>query len=1754
MVYQADRSASEVLVFTYTVAANQRGAEGVTMLANRLSLPSGTTIKDTANQDAGLNHDAIEATSSHAVDGVAPTAVLFPVVDGDTVTLACNEALDELSVPAASALTVTADGTRVAVNSVVVSGRTVTMTLDSNVAHDQAVTLSYTPGTRPLRDVAGNLMAAFSGRAVTNNTPEPLYDTDADGLLEVATLAQLDAMGHDPNGDGIPTPAGATAYAAAFPNVTRVVCRTSNRECVGYELAADLDFDTDGDGQIDVDDEYWNSGAGWVPIGTNSNPFSATFEGNDHTIRNLFIDRRTNNVGLFGSIGSSGAIRFVGVVDVDVTGENVVGGLVGRNDGTIINSYATGGVSGGFDVGGLIGQNNGTIQGSYATGRVSGGADVGGLVGLNVNDGTIHISYATGRVSGTQSVGGLVGLNDGTIHTSYAAEYVSGKSLVGGLVGLNDDTITNSYAAGGVSGGTDVGGLVGQNKGPITASYWDTDTSGHTTGNHGEGKTTTELQTPTGYITGGIYADWNVDLDGDGNNDAPWDFGTASQYPALGADRWQEFGHQLRAGPDLTVVTISRGLVELSWSAVDTSPWTSPPAVTYTVYRRTGSTVAAVAEDLTARAYTDRTVRGGTTYVYQVAAVVDGGEGTRSAQLALTTTANQKPAFDDGTSTTTRSVAENTATGVAIGLPVSATDPDDTALTYSLSGTDAASFTLDTSTGQLRTQAALNYETKPRYTVTVSVRDSKNYEDAADTATDDSITVMINIVNVDEAGMVTLTGTPAQERQQLTATLSDPDGGLIDIAWQWAWSTDQSTWTDITVSTATQYTPMMADVGRYLRATVTYTDRQGAGKSAAAETAPVQAAPVVKLYLSDTSISEAGTESSMVTAELDTASSAVTTVTVSAPTGDVTLSSNRTLTIAAGATVSSGTVTLKAQPNDVDAPNKTVQVSGTTTNRLVTGPAPVDLTITDDDTRGVTVSKAMLSIREGSTGTYTVVLDSEPTATVTIAVASDATAIRVDKPSLTFMAKDWDAVQTVTVETTNDQVENVPPETATITHTVSGGDYAGESAASVAVTVTDDESPSTAVTLRVTPEAVSEDTSSRTVTVTGELDGAPRSAATVVTVAVTAGTATLDTDFTVANVSTLTIAAGQPSGTATFTLMPVNDTIDEPDETVTVGGSTTAMLDVTEATVTITDNDAAPTVTLALSAESIREGATTQVTAMLSRPSSAETTVTVTATAVSPATDFTLSGTSLTIPAGDVESSGHVTLTAEDNNVDEANKAVSVSGRAENDQGVQALNVGPVPVTITDNDAPEVTGEPAPTVTEGETAVVTYTASNPANVPLTWSLDGADKDAFTIANGVLSFQTPPDFEQPTDANLDNDYEVTVQTADETSLPGETLTGKLAVTVTVEDALGKVSLSSSQPRVGVALTARVSDPDDVDPAPTDPDEWCWKRSRLPTFPQTDPSTTDIGCTSTGTYTPVDADLGHHLRVTVTYTDGQETRKAEPVQTETDEPVDPAPSRQQSSSSGGGGGGGACTQDDVHGNSAAQATDMALATETGGAICPAADVDYFTVTAPGQGLLFVDTFGGVPTRGTLWQNDAVLAAGSTGRQDDRLGARVQAGPVVVAVQGQDGATGSYAVEVTFVQGYLENPGADSFQSGVGLLSGWVCEAERVEIELNGVPQEAAYGTERLDTAGVCGDTDNGFGLLFNWNLLGDGEHEVVAYVDDVEFGRATVRVTTLGVEFLRGAEGECVVDDFPALGQTVTLEWHQNSQNFVITAVE
>ena len=114
-----------------------------------------------------------------------------------------------------------------------------------------------------------------------------------------------------------------------------------------------------------------------------------------------------------------------------------------------------------------------------------------------------------------------------------------------------------------------------------------------------------------------------------------------------------------------------------------------------------------------------------------------------------TQVSNNTPVFTDS-NPTTRSIAENTASGVNIGDPVGATDADNDTLTYTLGGTDAASFSIVDTSGQLQTKVALNYETKTSYTVTVTVTDDSGVSNASAT-----ITVTINITDVDEDTSIT---------------------------------------------------------------------------------------------------------------------------------------------------------------------------------------------------------------------------------------------------------------------------------------------------------------------------------------------------------------------------------------------------------------------------------------------------------------------------------------------------------------------------------------------------------------------------------------------------------------------------------------------------------------------------------------------------------------------------------------------------------------------------------------------------------------------------------------------------------------------------------------------------------------------------------------------------------------------------------------------------------------------------------------
>lgn len=225
----------------------------------------------------------------------------------------------------------------------------------------------------------------------------------------------------------------------------------------------------------DIDLTAYSSGKGWNPIPS----FSGSYDGDGYLIRNLIINRDdTDYVGLFASTTPDARLTNINMLEVQVTGKTDVGALVGFNRGGNIDGCSVSGdiTGSGFNIGGLTGRNEGSISNCYTVIRVTGDAWVGGLVGENDTNATIHKNYSTGLVSGERIVGGLIGRNNGTltdggiITESYATGAVTGEEhSIGGLVGLNLGVIEDCYSTSRVSGSFRVGGLAGRNGSPDTS-------------------------------------------------------------------------------------------------------------------------------------------------------------------------------------------------------------------------------------------------------------------------------------------------------------------------------------------------------------------------------------------------------------------------------------------------------------------------------------------------------------------------------------------------------------------------------------------------------------------------------------------------------------------------------------------------------------------------------------------------------------------------------------------------------------------------------------------------------------------------------------------------------------------------------------------------------------------------------------------------------------------------------------------------------------------------------------------------------------------------------------------------------------------------------------------------------------------------------------------------------------------------------------------------------------------------------------
>ena len=337
-----------------------------------------------------------------------------------------------------------------------------------------------------------------------SNTPlPPLTGPGAQTVLVSGTLADLQVTGssiiwYDASSSGAVLPLstplvnGTTYYAAQSTGVcesssrlavtvTIILCGGSGSAIDPYQICTVEDLEdlanyvNGGNGDdtddvyfklmndLDMDDRTTSDPEGWTPIGDNSTISSATwfqgnFDGNGNVIKNLFINRpATDYIGLFGYVNGA-TIERLGIENCNITGHNLVGGLVGETQygGTnvfIRYCYVTGNINGNYDVGGLMGRLwHGTIENCYANVNVTQtvtGNFAGGLAGYNDAGTNIRYCYAAGTVNGRGDAGGLVGQSRGFIYncvaanesvittTSTGVQRILGRNLGGAFLATN---------------------------------------------------------------------------------------------------------------------------------------------------------------------------------------------------------------------------------------------------------------------------------------------------------------------------------------------------------------------------------------------------------------------------------------------------------------------------------------------------------------------------------------------------------------------------------------------------------------------------------------------------------------------------------------------------------------------------------------------------------------------------------------------------------------------------------------------------------------------------------------------------------------------------------------------------------------------------------------------------------------------------------------------------------------------------------------------------------------------------------------------------------------------------------------------------------------------------------------------------------------------------------------------------------------------------------------------------------------------
>lgn len=330
-----------------------------------------------------------------------------------------------------------------------------------------------------------------------NNDGKVDADADGDGLIDIFTLDLLDAIRYQVDGAGLRLSKESTLDQSGCPKI--VEDQIEIIKCHGYELITDLDFDTNNDGFIDVNDRFWNDGKGWLSFNYPDNylGFTSTFNGNGHSIRNLYSNVQRGGAGLFGRLRDAHVHSFsingpLTKIDSGYTGQ-AVASLASYSQDSIVERVHSNAIIGGEyriqKAGGLIGSAQNTkIKDSFFTGVVNESFVSGGIIGSATGSNLIENSFSTAYVRELETNGGIAG------------------DVVGSLALQNSHWAMDTSTQLGISGESDF------NQGHI-------------------GNLINELKCPTNNSESNcaineLFKEWNID-------GTHWDFGTTDQLPGL---------------------------------------------------------------------------------------------------------------------------------------------------------------------------------------------------------------------------------------------------------------------------------------------------------------------------------------------------------------------------------------------------------------------------------------------------------------------------------------------------------------------------------------------------------------------------------------------------------------------------------------------------------------------------------------------------------------------------------------------------------------------------------------------------------------------------------------------------------------------------------------------------------------------------------------------------------------------------------------------------------------------------------------------------------------------------------------------------------------------------------------------------------------------------------------------------------------------------------------------------------------------